>query len=125
MVEAWGERPDHAEVGVIEGEDAVGSVPVGKDSLSMRTRWTDAVSGEARQVTSPVSLVVTAFASLPDVRGTWTPQLRERSALVLVDLGARTLARPIELPLSVITAAVGAPFFLWLMRRSDRVPGQE
>ncbi|MBR7744684.1 phosphoribosylformylglycinamidine synthase [Phycicoccus sp. BSK3Z-2] len=63
------------------------SVPVGKDSLSMRTRWTD-VHGEAKQVTSPVSLVVTAFASLPDVRGTWTPQLRDGSALVLVDLGA-------------------------------------
>ena len=72
------------------------SVPVGKDSLSMRTRWTDAASGEARQVTSPVSLVVTAFASLPDVRGTLTPQLRgggvgasgPGSVLVLVDLGA-------------------------------------
>ena len=70
------------------------SVPVGKDSLSMRTRWTDAVSGEARQVTSPVSLVVTAFASLPDVRGTLTPQLRggaaggPQTALLLVDLGA-------------------------------------
>ena len=64
------------------------SVPVGKDSLSMRTRWADPVSGEPRQVTSPVSLVVTAFASLPDVRGTWTPQLRDGSALVLVDLGA-------------------------------------
>ena len=63
------------------------SVPVGKDSLSMRTRWTD-VLGRARQVTSPVSLVVTAFASLPDVRGTWTPQLRGDSVLVLVDLGA-------------------------------------
>jgi phosphoribosylformylglycinamidine synthase len=64
------------------------SVPVGKDSLSMRTRWTDAVSGQARQVTSPVSLVVTAFASLPDVRGTWTPQLHDGSAMLLVDLGA-------------------------------------
>jgi phosphoribosylformylglycinamidine synthase len=64
------------------------SVPVGKDSLSMRTRWTDAATGEARQVTSPVSLVVTAFASLPDVRGTWTPQLRSGDVLVLVDLGA-------------------------------------
>lgn len=41
------------------------SVPVGKDSLSMRTRWTDAATGEARQVTSPVSLVVTAFACCP------------------------------------------------------------
>ena len=64
------------------------SVPVGKDSLSMRTRWTDAATGEARQVTSPVSLVVTAFASLPDVRGTWTPELRPGDVLVLVDLGA-------------------------------------
>ncbi|GGL44320.1 phosphoribosylformylglycinamidine synthase [Phycicoccus endophyticus] len=63
------------------------SVPVGKDSLSMRTRWTDPM-GDTRQVTSPVSLVVTAFASLPDVRGTWTPQLRDGSSLVLVDLGA-------------------------------------
>ncbi|EWT00928.1 phosphoribosylformylglycinamidine synthase [Intrasporangium oryzae NRRL B-24470] len=63
------------------------SVPVGKDSLSMRTRWTDETTGEARQVTSPVSLVVSAFASLPDVRGTWTPQLGEDSVLLLVDLG--------------------------------------
>ncbi len=64
------------------------SVPVGKDSLSMRTRWSDAATGEARQVTSPVSLVVTAFASLPDVRGTLTPQITSDSALLLVDLGA-------------------------------------
>lgn len=63
------------------------SVPVGKDSLSMRTRWSDA-DGQPRQVTSPVSLVVSAFASLPDVRGTLTPQLRPDSALLLVDLGA-------------------------------------
>lgn len=62
------------------------SIPVGKDSLSMRTRWTDA-TGEERQVTSPVSLVVSAFASLDSVAGTWTPQLRAGSVLVLVDLG--------------------------------------
>ncbi|WP_256838575.1 phosphoribosylformylglycinamidine synthase [Ornithinimicrobium faecis] len=63
------------------------SVPVGKDSLSMRSTWTDA-DGTARQVTSPVSLVVSAFASLPDVAGTLTPQLTADSALLLVDLGA-------------------------------------
>jgi phosphoribosylformylglycinamidine synthase len=69
-------------------------VPVGKDSLSMRTRWTDPGTGEARQVTSPVSLVVTAFASLPDVRGTLTPQLvgggsgRPETLLLLLELGA-------------------------------------
>ena len=61
-------------------------VPVGKDSLSMRTRWTDA--GQARQVTAPVSLIVTAFATLDDVRGTLTPQLQPvDSTLILVDLG--------------------------------------
>ena len=54
----------------------------------MRTKWTDNASGEDRQVTSPVSLVVSAFAALPDVRGTLTPQLEPDSALVLVDLGA-------------------------------------
>ena len=62
-------------------------VPVGKDSLSMRTRWDDA--GQAKQVTAPVSLIVSAFATLDDVRGTLTPQLQDvDSALILVDLGA-------------------------------------
>src|SRR5690606_18447679 len=64
------------------------SVPVGKDSLSMRTKWTDPETGSARQVISPVSLVVTAFAYLPDVRGTWTPQASTDSTLILVDLGS-------------------------------------
>ena len=61
-------------------------IPVGKDSLSMRTRWS---SGDTpRQVTAPVSLVVTAFATLDDVRGTLTPQLQPGdTTLVLVDLG--------------------------------------
>ncbi|MFO1219897.1 MAG: phosphoribosylformylglycinamidine synthase [Burkholderiaceae bacterium] len=64
-------------------------IPVGKDSLSMRTRWTDA-QGAAQQVTAPVSLIVSTFATLDDVRGTLTPQLRtdEKDAtLILVDLG--------------------------------------
>ena len=62
-------------------------IPVGKDSLSMRTRWGDA-GGEAKQVTAPVSLIVTAFASLADVRGTLTPQLQPGdTTLILVDLG--------------------------------------
>jgi phosphoribosylformylglycinamidine synthase len=63
------------------------SVPVGKDSLSMRTRWTGE-GGEPRQVIAPVSLIVTAFAALDDVRGTVTPQLQgDDSVLMLVDLG--------------------------------------
>jgi phosphoribosylformylglycinamidine synthase len=65
------------------------SIPVGKDSLSMRTQWTDE-AGVARQVVSPVSLIATAFASVDDVRGTLTPQLdrdEADSTLILVDLG--------------------------------------
>ena len=61
-------------------------VPVGKDSLSMRTRWTQA--GETRQVTAPVSLIVTAFATLDDVRPVLTPQLQPGdTTLILIDLG--------------------------------------
>jgi len=63
------------------------SVPVGKDSLSMRTRWSD--GGEAKQVTAPVSLIVSAFATLADVRPTLTPQLQAGdTTLILVDLGS-------------------------------------
>ncbi len=63
------------------------SIPVGKDSLSMRTQW-DTAAGK-QKVTSPVSLIITAFATLADVRGTLTPQLNalEDTTLVLVDLG--------------------------------------
>ena len=65
------------------------SIPVGKDSLSMRTQWTDE-AGAQHKVTSPVSLIVTAFASLQDVRGTFTPQLNAievDTTLIFVDLG--------------------------------------
>jgi phosphoribosylformylglycinamidine synthase len=63
------------------------SIPVGKDSLSMRTQWAD--NGETKKVTSPVSLIISAFATLGDVRGTLTPQLNasEDTTLVLVQLG--------------------------------------
>ncbi|MES2941458.1 MAG: phosphoribosylformylglycinamidine synthase, partial [Pseudomonadota bacterium] len=64
------------------------SIPVGKDSLSMRTVWKDETGG--KKVTSPVSLIVSAFATLPDVRGTLTPQLNAAEAdstLILIDLG--------------------------------------
>lgn len=63
------------------------SIPVGKDSLSMRTQWKE--QGEQKKVTSPVSLIVSAFATLADVRGTLTPQLDNQAdtTLLLVDLG--------------------------------------
>ncbi|MDB5793657.1 MAG: purL [Noviherbaspirillum sp.] len=64
------------------------SIPVGKDSLSMRTTWQDA--GENKSVTSPVSLIVSAFAPVYDVRLSLTPQLRKDAGdtvLIVIDLG--------------------------------------
>ncbi len=83
-------------------------VPVGKDSLSMKTRWEAGAAGPSQgvgapprgaasgselggkvlQVTAPVSLIVTAFATLDDVRGTLTPQLQPGdTTLIAIDLG--------------------------------------
>jgi phosphoribosylformylglycinamidine synthase len=65
------------------------SIPVGKDSMSMKTSWEE--GGTPRQVTAPLSLVVSAFAPCADARKTLTPQLRvleEDTALLLADLGA-------------------------------------
>ncbi len=65
------------------------SIPVGKDSLSMRTQWSDPDSAAVKKVSAPVSLIVSAFVSLADVRGTLTPQLNREadSVLLLIDLG--------------------------------------
>jgi phosphoribosylformylglycinamidine synthase len=62
-------------------------IPVGKDSMSMRTTWSD--GGKARAVTAPISLVVCAFAPVTDARRVLTPQLRGdqgNTVLLLVDL---------------------------------------
>ena len=64
------------------------AIPVGKDSLSLRTRWQEGKT--EYQVVAPVSLVVTAFAPVTDVRRHLTPQLKsldEPSYLLLLDLG--------------------------------------
>lgn len=64
------------------------TIPVGKDSMSMRTVWHD--GDEAKAVTSPLSLVVTGFAPVTDIRATLTPELRrdiDDSVLMLIDLG--------------------------------------
>jgi phosphoribosylformylglycinamidine synthase len=62
------------------------TIPVGKDSLSMRTKWQK--NGESHDVVSPMSVVITAFARVEDVRKTITPQLQqdEESVLLLVDI---------------------------------------
>ncbi|GAA5213835.1 phosphoribosylformylglycinamidine synthase [Corallincola platygyrae] len=64
------------------------TIPVGKDSMSMKTKWEQ--DGEERAVTSPLSLVITAFGRVEDVRATVTPQLRTDAGetdLILIDLG--------------------------------------
>ena len=64
------------------------TIPVGKDSMSMRTVWND--DGEDKSVTAPMSLVISGFAPVTDTRKTLTPQLRTDKGdtdLILLDLG--------------------------------------
>ncbi|MDH1264236.1 phosphoribosylformylglycinamidine synthase [Pseudomonas sp. GD03944] len=64
------------------------TIPVGKDSMSMKTKWSE--EGTEKSVTSPMSLIVTGFAPVTDVRKTLTPQLRMdkgETDLILIDLG--------------------------------------
>jgi phosphoribosylformylglycinamidine synthase len=63
------------------------SIPVGKDSMSMKTAWQE--GGEDKSVTSPLSLIVSAFAPVRDARATLTPELQADpdTALLLIDLG--------------------------------------
>ncbi|SDV51465.1 phosphoribosylformylglycinamidine synthase [Chitinasiproducens palmae] len=66
------------------------AIPVGKDSLSMRTTWQD--EGGAKEVSAPVTLIVSAFAQVSDVRRHLTPQLRRsdevgETVLIAIDLG--------------------------------------
>ncbi|KAJ5642080.1 hypothetical protein N7490_006080 [Penicillium lividum] len=67
------------------------SIPVGKDSMSMKMKWKDEASNEAKEVTAPMSLVVSSFAPVGDFRKTWTPALRSfeevgETVLMFVDL---------------------------------------
>jgi len=65
------------------------AIPVGKDSLSMKTTWTE--DGRTKQVVAPLSLIITAFAPCIDARQTLTPQLTTdagETELILLDLGA-------------------------------------
>ncbi len=63
------------------------TIPVGKDSMSMKTRWDE--NGETKEMTSPLSLVITAFGRVEDVRLTVTPELTTKvdNRLLLIDLG--------------------------------------
>ena len=62
------------------------SIPVGKDSTSMKASWMDQKTGKAASVTAPMTVVISAFAPVADVKDTWTPALRR-----LEDVGETTL----------------------------------
>ncbi|PGH02864.1 phosphoribosylformylglycinamidine synthase [Helicocarpus griseus UAMH5409] len=67
------------------------SIPVGKDSMSMKMKWMDEKSQEAREVTAPLSVVISAFGPVGDIWKTWTPALRSfeevgETVLMFVDL---------------------------------------
>jgi phosphoribosylformylglycinamidine synthase len=67
------------------------SIPVGKDSMSMKMKWSD--NGEAKEVTAPMSLIITAFAPVDRIDRTWTPALERledvgETVLMFVDLAA-------------------------------------
>ncbi len=92
---AAGNRPDDADL--YDAVHAVGmelapalgiAIPVGKDSLSMRTQWQE--SSKNKEVMAPVTVVITAFSAVEDVRRVVTPQLRTdcgETELLLIDLG--------------------------------------
>ncbi|WP_068546759.1 phosphoribosylformylglycinamidine synthase [Thalassotalea crassostreae] len=84
------------DAGLYEAVKAVGeelcpalglTIPVGKDSMSMKTKWED--NGEDKAVTAPMSLIITAFGVVQDIRKTVTPQLRTDKGdtrIVAIDL---------------------------------------
>jgi phosphoribosylformylglycinamidine synthase len=94
-------------VAIYEAVEAIGmdlcpklgiSIPVGKDSMSMKMKWTEEVTKESKEVTAPMSLVISSFAPVGDFRKTWTPALRSvedvgETVLMFVDLsfGRKTL----------------------------------
>ena len=94
----WMAAPDQLGEGadLYEAVQAVGldlcpqlgvSIPVGKDSMSMRMKWKDGIVD--KEVVAPLSLVITAFAPVANIHRTWTPQLKnvqEKTVLVLLDL---------------------------------------
>ncbi|MEY3953622.1 MAG: hypothetical protein RLZZ397_502 [Pseudomonadota bacterium] len=105
------------------------SIPVGKDSLSMKTRWTQ--DEKLHEVVSPVSLIVTAFATVENVTQTVTPQLQGQepdTTLLLIDLargqqrmGGSILAQCLEQPGGAVPDLVDAQDILRLHRALEQL----
>ena len=100
----WMAASNHAGEGaaLYEAVEAIGmklcpdlgiSIPVGKDSMSMKMRWRDQQSKNEKEVTAPLSLIISGYAPVADINKTWTPTLRRRedddgqeSIIIFVDL---------------------------------------
>ncbi|GAB5592820.1 phosphoribosylformylglycinamidine synthase [Umbelopsis nana] len=93
----WMSAADHAGegAGLYEAVQAIGmelcpalgiAIPVGKDSMSMKMKWND--QGKQKEVTAPMSLIITGFATVVNTHKTFTPQLQniDDSVLVFIDL---------------------------------------
>lgn len=93
----WMSAADHAGegAGLYEAVQAIGmelcpelgiAIPVGKDSMSMKMKWND--QGKQNEVTAPMSLIITGFATVVNTHKTFTPQLQniDNSVLVFIDL---------------------------------------
>jgi len=106
------------------------AIPVGKDSLSMQTRWQD--GDEAKNVFAPLSLIVTGFAPVVDVRKTVTPQMKRSrdTSLLLLDLGeggnrlggsclSQVMEKPGGEPADVVSSARLKDFFAAIQALSD------
>lgn len=116
-------------LGLYEAVKAVGeelcpalgiTIPVGKDSMSMKTKWQE--NGEQKEVTSPLSLIITAFARVEDIRKTVTPQLRTdlgETSLILIDLG-NGQNRLGATALAQVYKQLGDVYLMWITRRSSK-----
>ena len=104
----WMSASSHAgeSAAIYEAVEAIGmdlcprlgiSIPVGKDSMSMKMRWNDAKDKENKEVTAPLSVVISAFGPVSNIKKTWTPTLRRpeevgETTLFFVDLGVKRTA---------------------------------
>ncbi|KAI7902629.1 phosphoribosylformylglycinamidine synthase [Cokeromyces recurvatus] len=93
----WMSAADHTGegAGLYEAVQAIGldlcpklgiAIPVGKDSMSMKMKWQEA--GEFKEVTAPLSLIITAYGPVVNTHHTWTPQLlnKPKTELIFIDL---------------------------------------
>ncbi len=104
------------------------TIPVGKDSMSMSTAWTDPATGAARRVTAPISLIVSAFAPVTDVRLTLTPQLQSDPSEPFLQEGTegteKSKARNPDAPFSVASCKNSEPIGETILLLIDLGRGQ-